>query len=138
MLPLDQLQKALYDALSGRVLVGAEYLAVYDFVPENEAFPYLSLTPMRLELAEVDKSDGRLLHVDVGVDVFSDAEGAAELHGILSGIDDTLEHSELELTGRFDVLRSELQSIDISEVEFGEGRIVRVGELRRRYLVLQR
>jgi hypothetical protein len=88
--PELELQDAIVRALK------AESLTVYDSVPANAAFPYVSIGPVTSVQDDADCIDG--MEITIQVDVWSRAVGVGEAGRITDTVRRALHRAEFELT----------------------------------------
>jgi len=106
-IPLDDLQKALYELLSSK-----QSTAVYDDVPEDASFPCItfgSFTAKQNGSKDTDIND-----VTLQIDIWSEYQGKAEINGIVNDVCMVLSNCYIDLSAsNFKTLR---QSCDFVEV----------------------
>lgn len=80
--PTLALQKAVYDTLTGADFQGACGLAVgvYDHIPQNASAPYVVISNIQTDGAQVDRYDGTTAHLNL--QVWSTKPGKVELFTI--------------------------------------------------------
>ncbi|MFZ2252620.1 MAG: DUF3168 domain-containing protein [Minisyncoccia bacterium] len=105
--PALPLQKAMYDALAGSTVVMAIASDVYDRIPPDAAFPYVSLGPVQV-IQDFDQChDGAEVYAQV--DCWSRAVGMVEVKTLAAAVSDVLD-AALTLVGH-EVLIHEVQNI---------------------------
>jgi hypothetical protein len=94
---LGPLQQAVYARLTGDVDLSADVTGVYDDVPEDAQYPYVTISTVASspdnELGEYGRQ------TVVQLDVWSAYRGFAEATGILSHIERLLDRQPLPITG---------------------------------------
>ncbi|MFE9381777.1 DUF3168 domain-containing protein [Streptomyces sp. NPDC007025] len=95
------LQTALYQKLTASTALTALVSGVYDEVPEDAAFPYVSFGSMTETPA--DAHDGQGLDVLVVLHVWSKAPGSGEAYDVFAALDAALDRVPLTVPGWSDV-----------------------------------
>lgn len=92
-LPLDELKTAFYQRLAGALAP----TAVYDFVPDGTAYPYVTVG----EMTVADWSDKRTggTEITCQVHVFSEYKGYREVHRLMDDALQAVTSEALALTG---------------------------------------
>ncbi len=94
---LWELQKVLYSALTGSSTLMAQVKGVFDYVPENQDFPYVLIGEAQEFPSDVMGKLGR--SVSATIRVYSRYPGMAEAEAIMTSIHTALEHVALAPTG---------------------------------------
>ena len=103
------LQKTIFDALDGDSTLQSLVTDVFDFVPENTAFPYVKIG----EETSVDNGTKTLQgneHTLV-IHTFSRYRGSKEIKEIMSLVYDVLHESSLTISGAMNNMRFEFSDI---------------------------
>ena len=103
------LQKTVFDALDGDSTLQSLVTDVFDFVPENTAFPYVKVG----EETAVDNGTKTLQgneHTLV-IHTFSRYRGSKEIKEIMSLVYDVLHESSLTISGAMNNMRFEFSDI---------------------------
>lgn len=98
---LRQLQTAIYQKLTGAPALMALVSGVFDEVPEDAAYPYVSIGSI-LETPD-DAHDGQGLNSFVTLHVWSKALGFAEAYDVFAALDSALDRVPLAVAGFKDV-----------------------------------
>jgi hypothetical protein len=98
---LRPLQSAVYAKLAGSASLMTLVSGVYDQVPEDEVFPYVTLGPL-IETPD-DAHDAQGLSSTLTVDIWSKAPGFGEAYDVFSEVDAALDRVPLAVAGFRDV-----------------------------------
>ena len=90
-LPLLSLQKGLEAMLTSDLAP----IKVYNIIPENKPFPYVSIGEFRFTGPQLKAL--AMLAITGGVNVFSTYEGAAEAESLANAITESLSNSDIDL-----------------------------------------
>lgn len=91
------MQKALYSTLSGDSTLGDLIEGVYDYVPADAAFPYVTIGDVRGE--DVSTMGQEAARLQMELHVYSRTRGRKECMDILSRILELLHENEPEVDG---------------------------------------
>lgn len=91
------LQTAVYSTLTGRPQLMALVNGVFDDVPDNQAYPYVTIGDILETVADAHDHQG--LDSVVTIHVWSDAAGFKEASRIFAEVDTALDRKSLSLAG---------------------------------------
>ncbi len=92
-----ELQKALYVALNSDGTLGAIITGVFDFVPQNTSFPYITVSDMTALDWSGAQFDG--MEMTVTIHSWSQAEGSKQVKSIMNEIYRILHNQSLTVVG---------------------------------------
>lgn len=107
MTKLFEVQQVLYSRLSDIKKING----VFDYVPEETAFPYVVLGRIYATAENTKTTTGQ--RIEVTLDIWSGAKGKRETVEIIDLIDDALE-KEFDVPGA-DVVDQKIRSIEVME-----------------------
>ena len=124
------LQTTIYNALNVSALTSDLSCAVYDEVPQDSSYPFISLgygTAIDYSTKDVDGGEFTLV-----IDVWSQYKGAKECKQIMDKVHDLLHDSSLSVTG-FNLINLRYEFSDIIRDPDG---VTRHGVMRFRAIIL--
>lgn len=95
--PSLPIQKAIYDALTGDATLMGKIEGVYDHVPQNESFPYVSIGKDTASDFSGNTFDG--VNADVMINTWARGAGRKECKEIMAEIYRVLHNASLTVTG---------------------------------------
>ena len=108
------LQTAVYDALVADSPLGSKVTGIYDFVPENTAFPYVKVGDQTMVDDGTKNKKGS--DFTLMIHTFSRYRGSKEIKEIMSLVYDVLHESSLSVSGAMNNMRFEFSDI-IKEID---------------------
>lgn len=90
-----ELQQAIYAALNGDATLGAMINGVFDHVPQDTEYPYVTIGEMRASDYSTKTTAG--VQIDFSVNVYSRGKGSKSCLDIITRVNDLLHDVDLTL-----------------------------------------
>ncbi len=110
-------QKAIYSKLTASTPLMAMVEGVFDYVPEGNAFPYITIGDISCDNLPVLGKDNYSL--DASINAYSRANGRKELAAVLEKIREVLENQPLTITGYGHVFT---RYVSAETIQMGDGK----------------
>ena len=111
-------QKSLHSRLTGDATLMGMVEGMYDFVPQNATFPYITLGDAQVE--NQSTSANAIYRIRLQLHVYSRAKGRKEIHEIMHRLHALLHDVSPSVTG-YDVVDLKFQRSDVALMRDGEG-----------------
>lgn len=92
ILSVGKLQEGIYSALTNNHDLGNLITGIYDYIPDNNPFPYITISQVSLVKNNTLGLSGKTLNIDVHI--FSDYSGNSVVYSILDQLNVTLDHPD--------------------------------------------
>ncbi|MCH2548123.1 MAG: DUF3168 domain-containing protein [Alphaproteobacteria bacterium] len=110
------MQEALFSVLSNDVALGQAISGVFDHVPPNTAYPYVTLGDMRAN--NVSSIDSVMSRMDITINVYSRSRGRKQVNDIMQQIYALLHGEEPSIVGH-NVINLRYMTSDIEQERDG-------------------
>lgn len=104
------IQKAIYAKLTGDSTLMALITGVLDYIPSNQAFPYVTINDVSVTKQNTFGLKGK--DYVVGIQIWSDYQGNAQSMGIFDRIDELLDYQTLTATGWTQIVHCRFEDFD--------------------------
>ena len=135
-IPLNSVQTAVYSILAADVTLVALGVPVFDWVEENQGYPYVTLGEYTQENDE--SKDGSISEVVMELGCWSSSRNTKQVNEIMNAVAQALTTANLTLSGGYRSLRRGFMvSASAVIAEDPNGRIIRHGTVQVGWLVGQ-
>lgn len=111
-------QKAIYSVLTGDATLMTMVEGVYDFVPQDAAYPYITLGDAMAE--DVSTLSQAAYQLRLQIHIYSRAKGRKEIYDIMQRVHGLLHNATPSVTG-YDVVGLRFQRSDAALAAGGDG-----------------